>query len=302
MRHDHEEDLLHWRGRRWPAWHAPSASPAAAQNREHQQMTADVRMLQEQTQQLRSRVAALNEALNEAIKALNARLDDTNKPTARGSPIRSCSIDNMANDVRVVRERSDDTNVRIASLREELEALRSSVLAMQQQQPRAGAAAGRRSQRADRPERAGAASPPPAPPPLPSTAGSRRRACSTPRARDYFAGQYSLRDHRLRGVPEGVPALGVGRRRAATSSASRTTSQNRWRRRRCRIQCRSSRTTRVEHRARGVLQARAGAGADRADRRRARVVGNGGQELPGQRRRAGWPSRASTASAAREAG
>ena len=57
----------------------PVAPPAAGQNREHQQMAADVRMLQEQTQQLAINLAALNQALIDAIKALNARIDQTNE-------------------------------------------------------------------------------------------------------------------------------------------------------------------------------------------------------------------------------
>ena len=49
------------------------ALPAAAQNREHQQMSAELRMLQEQTQQLGLTLAQLGEAL----KAINARMDAT---------------------------------------------------------------------------------------------------------------------------------------------------------------------------------------------------------------------------------
>ena len=48
---------------------AGSAPSVYAQNREHQQMTADVRMLQEQTQQLATAVAAFNQALAESLKA-----------------------------------------------------------------------------------------------------------------------------------------------------------------------------------------------------------------------------------------
>ena len=40
------------------------APPAMAQNREHQQLAAEARMLQEQAQQLAIAVAALNEALS----------------------------------------------------------------------------------------------------------------------------------------------------------------------------------------------------------------------------------------------
>src|SRR4051812_696846 len=112
---------------------AQLASPgwALAQNREHQQMTADVRMMQEQAQQLAITIAALNQALTESLKALNARLDQAADATRKGFADQKLLIDNLANDVRVIRERSDDTNVRIAALREELEALRSTVQALQ---------------------------------------------------------------------------------------------------------------------------------------------------------------------------
>src|SRR6266545_3826681 len=109
------------------------ASPSwvTAQNREHQQMTADVRMMQEQAQQLAITIAALNQALSESLKALNARLDQAADATRKAFADQKLLIDNLGNDVRVIRERSDDTNVRIAALREELEALRSTVQALQ---------------------------------------------------------------------------------------------------------------------------------------------------------------------------
>jgi len=112
---------------------AQLASPSwvMAQNREHQQMTADVRMMQEQAQQLAITIAALNQALTESLKALNARLDQAADATRKGFADQKLLIDNLGNDVRVIRERSDDTNVRIAALREELEALRSTVQALQ---------------------------------------------------------------------------------------------------------------------------------------------------------------------------
>ena len=39
-------------------------------------------------------------------------------------PIRSCSIDNVAEGVRVLREKADDTNVRLSTMTQELEAMR----------------------------------------------------------------------------------------------------------------------------------------------------------------------------------
>ena len=45
---------------------AGAASPAAAANKEHQQLMADLRMLQEQSQLLQTLLATLNEALKTA--------------------------------------------------------------------------------------------------------------------------------------------------------------------------------------------------------------------------------------------
>jgi tol-pal system protein YbgF len=175
------------------AWTA-AAAPVMAQNREHQQLTAEARMLQEQTQQLAIAVAQLADSLNQAVKAINTRIDDVNNANRKGFADQKLIIDNMANDVRVVRERTDDTNLRIATLREELEALRSSVLTMQQQQQVALAPPPVVDPNAPIDPNAPAAvqPPPPSPAPLPSTLGlSPTRMLDTARG-DYFAGQYSL--------------------------------------------------------------------------------------------------------------
>jgi len=177
--------------------HAMAPSSAAAQNREHQQAAADVRMLQEQTQQLALTIAALNQALAESLKGISTRLDVANEATRKGFADQKLLVDNLANDVRVIRERSDDTNVRISALREELEALRSTVLSLQE----AAVAAQRPAVPLDpntpapavptagTPVPAAPQTPPPAAPP--STAGlSPQRMYDAARA-DYFAGQYA---------------------------------------------------------------------------------------------------------------
>ena len=168
---------------------AIASPPAAAQNREHQQMTADVRMLQEQTQQLVITLAAVNQALAESLKAINARLDQASDATRKISADQKLLFDNIGEGVRVIRERSNDTNVRMGELREELEALRLTVLALQQ-----AAVAPPPVVDPDAPADPDALVPVPllpAPAPLPSTAGlSPTRLYETARA-DYFAGQYS---------------------------------------------------------------------------------------------------------------
>ena len=167
-----------------------SPSWAMAQNREHQQMTADVRMLQEQAQQLAITIAALNQALTESLKALNARLDQAADATRKGFADQKLLADNLGNDLRVIRERSDDTNVRISALREELEALRSTVQALQAPPPPPPPVFDPADPNAPVPVPATQA--PPGGPPPPSTAGlSPTRMFETAKA-DYAAGQWTL--------------------------------------------------------------------------------------------------------------
>ncbi len=94
--------------------------PARAANREHQQMMADIRMLEEQSQQIQAALAALADA----VKALNARLDTQQDATRRGFADNKVQTDQIGSDLRVVRERVDETNVRITSLSQEIDGLR----------------------------------------------------------------------------------------------------------------------------------------------------------------------------------
>jgi len=157
------------------------AVPASAQSREQRQMMADVRMLQEQTQELAVAIATVTQALQDSIKALNQRLDQANDTTRKGFADQKVIIDDMGKDLRAIRERVDDTNVRVSNVREELEALRSSIPVAPPQT-------------ALPPSTDPNAPPPPAPTtgPPPSTAGlSPTRMFDTAMA-DYAAGQFTL--------------------------------------------------------------------------------------------------------------
>ena len=98
-------------------------SPAGAQNREHQQMAADVRMLQEQTTRLQLAMASLDEALRQ----ISAKIDTQTDATRRAFADHQLSVSAVADGVRILRERFDDTNVRISSLSQEVEALRIAI-------------------------------------------------------------------------------------------------------------------------------------------------------------------------------
>jgi tol-pal system protein YbgF len=100
-----------------------AASPASAANKEHQQMMADIRMLQEQAEILQNLLGTLNETL----KAVNARLDDQTNATRKAFADQKVIIDSLSSDSRVIREKLDDNNVRIGSLSQEVDALRGAV-------------------------------------------------------------------------------------------------------------------------------------------------------------------------------
>lgn len=101
--------------------------PALAQSRAERQMMADIRMLQEQTQQLGVTLATLNDAL----KTLNARLDKQDEAARKAFADQRLVIETMGADLRVIRERTDETNVRINTLNQEIDALRDSMTQMQ---------------------------------------------------------------------------------------------------------------------------------------------------------------------------
>jgi TolA-binding protein len=157
-------------------------SPARAANKEHQQLMADLRMLQEQSQQLQNLIGSVTEAL----KAVNTRLDQQSEATRKAFADQKLVIDNLTNDVRVIREKLDDNNVRVGSLTQEVESLRSS---MQQQM------GSRPSGTNDAPD----SSSPGAAAGTPSTGGGSSAGMSVSPQKlfdsamgDYYSGQYDL--------------------------------------------------------------------------------------------------------------
>src|SRR5881394_4074456 len=95
------------------------AQPAAAANKEHQQLMADLRILQEQTQLLQNALGTVTEAL----KAVNSRLDQQTEANRRAVADSKLLVETLANDLRVVREKVDDNNVRVGSVTQEVDAL-----------------------------------------------------------------------------------------------------------------------------------------------------------------------------------
>ena len=162
---------------------AAVASPASAANKEHQQMMADLRMLQEQSQLLQNLLGTVTETL----KAVNTRLDQQAESNRKAFADQKLVIDNLTNDVRVIREKLDDNNVRVGSLTQEVESLRQSVQQMSIARP----APTTDPDPAVGTQGAGGSAAPGGAPPPPPMGGSPTQAWDTANA-DYMAGQYDL--------------------------------------------------------------------------------------------------------------
>jgi len=165
------------------------ASPAVAADKVHQQLMAEIRMLQEQQQQLQQMLGGLADTL----KSVTSKLDDQTGANRKAFADQKLLIDNVAEGVRVLREKADDTNVRLSTVSQELEAVRQAITSMPaptaplgpgQSPPPAGTEPGS----AAAPGTTGAVNaPPPSAPPLISPQRLFDNAYS-----DYMAGQYDI--------------------------------------------------------------------------------------------------------------
>ena len=108
---------------------ATSAAPGfAAANKEHQQLMAEIRMLQEQQQQLQQFLGTLSDA----VKAVSAKLDDQAGAMRKALADQGLAVNGINESVRILREKVDDTNVRVSSVSQEIEALRQAIASSQQ--------------------------------------------------------------------------------------------------------------------------------------------------------------------------
>lgn len=151
-----------------------TAAPEAAANKEHQQMMADIRMLQQQNQALQAQLAVLTDLL----RTVNTRLEEQAGASRKGFADQKVLVDTLGGDLRVVREKVDETNVRLTSLAQEVDAIRTA-------QPAAAVQAGI----ADPQDVSGTAGPPPAQPAGFGTSPS--KAFEAARS-DYFAANWTL--------------------------------------------------------------------------------------------------------------
>src|SRR5258708_10394973 len=100
----------------------PTVATAGA-NKEHLQLMAEIRMLQEQQQQLQGLLGALQDTL----KTVTTKLDDQAGVTRKAMADQTLATTNIGDNVRVLREKTDETNVRMSTMAQELEALRQTI-------------------------------------------------------------------------------------------------------------------------------------------------------------------------------
>ena len=113
------------------------AAPVWAQSREERQMMADIRILQIQAQEMQNLVTAMNQSVSEALKAVNAGLSEQTDVTRKAFADQNSVIDALSSDLRIVREKIDDSNVRVGSLAQEVDSLRQLVAEMNARWPAA---------------------------------------------------------------------------------------------------------------------------------------------------------------------
>jgi len=152
--------------------------PIEAANKEHQQMMADIRMLQQQNTRLQAQLAAVAKLL----ESVTARLEEQAAVNRKSFADQKALADTMTADLRVVREKIDESNVRLGSLSEEVETIRL-----------AQAAAPQAAVPVEPADPSGAAAAPATPPaPRPGGFGaSPSQAFETARS-DYYMGNWSL--------------------------------------------------------------------------------------------------------------
>jgi tol-pal system protein YbgF len=150
-------------------------------------------MLQEQTQQLQQQLQAALAQIGDNLKQLSSRRDEQTATTRKAFADQKLVVDQFGGDLRVVRERVDETNLRITSLSQEVEALR---LAIPRYQPSGSAPSLDPSAAAPAPGSGAGqpSSPPPAVSPQPSPVApgiSPQRLYDTAWS-DFTAGQWTL--------------------------------------------------------------------------------------------------------------
>jgi tol-pal system protein YbgF len=158
-----------------------TATPQAAANKEHQQMMADIRMLQQQNQALQAQLAALTDVL----RTVASRLDEQSGTSRKGFADQKTLVDTLASDLRVVREKVDETNVRLSSLSQEVDTIRTAQAAAPASPAPTGPPAGTGTE-------APGTTPPQPPPAAPGAFGASPSKAFEIARSDYYAANWTL--------------------------------------------------------------------------------------------------------------
>ena len=161
-----------------------ASSPAQAQNREHLQMAAELRILQQQNQELAAALTQAIQLLNETAKTLNSRIDQTNDQMRKGFADQGITLGTAAGDARKTLAQTQDLATRLGELKEEVTSLRTSLPAMISRLASANAAA------ATTDPDAGLVAAPPAAGAAPSAADLSPQRMYDTAFNDYAAGMY----------------------------------------------------------------------------------------------------------------
>lgn len=102
-------------------------APVSAQNREHQQIFADLRMLQEQVQRLQ---LSLNTVV-EQLKTTNTRLETQDANTRKGFADQNVAINAISGTVRSLVEKENENSVSVARLTSEMKQIRDGLTIQQ---------------------------------------------------------------------------------------------------------------------------------------------------------------------------
>jgi tol-pal system protein YbgF len=99
---------------------------AEAANKEHQQIMAELRMLQEQQQQLQQLLGNLADTL----QTVTSQIDGQTVTMQKAFADQNLVVNNIGEAVRILREKADDTNVRLSSMTQEIQSMRQTLAAM----------------------------------------------------------------------------------------------------------------------------------------------------------------------------
>ena len=209
-----------------------------------------------------------------------AKIDEQTGANRKAFADQKLLVDNIAEGVRVLREKADDTNVRLSSMTQELEALRQTIASMPAPAP---APPHRIRCRRRAPTAAGAAAPgagQPAAPAAHRRAAHLAAADVRQRVRRLHAGQYDLAILGFDTYINMFPQSRQGRRRAAEHRATRCTRAGKYREAVAAFQKVITNYPQSDSVPAGVLQARAHLRAAEADRPGAEGVRDRDAEVP----------------------